>query len=265
MTASRDGAEESATQLIGMWSALVEDYGAATRLEGPVTHIWADAAFGFYNALTFSDSEVDVSDLGRRFDHAASFMSDRGRSGFLWVFEELLSDLAREQLDALAAAAGLTRGLTCHGMAGDVLPFPEPTHAQLQFERVRTQEHLDIYAALNATAYGLDVPSAQDALFGSKLWREDIHAYIGYSGNQPVCCAGCFPVEGRLFVVLVATDPAHQRRGFGEAITRKAIYEAAKTTGLTRVTLQATDAGRPVYERIGLQRTSRVGLFCLQA
>ncbi|MCB4858438.1 GNAT family N-acetyltransferase [Sphingobium sp. PNB] len=263
MTVSREGAEESARQLIGMWSALVEDYGSAVRRGEPVTHIWANTNFGFYNALTFSDSEVGVTALKERFEHSASFMRDNEHFGFLWIFEELLSDQTREQLDALAVAAGLTRGTTCHGMAGDVLPFPEPSHPQLRFERVRTQEHLDIYASLNARAYDLDVPTAQEALHGSRLWREIIHAYIGYFKDLPVCCAGCYPVEGRLFVVLVAADPAYQRLGFGEAVTRKAIYEAGKATGLTRVTLQATDAGRPVYERIGLQTTSRVGLFSL--
>lgn len=265
MTVSREGAEESAAQLIGMWSALVADYGSSVTVGGGVVHIWADANFGFYNALTFSDSQVGVADLRHRFKDAASFMRSSGRSGFFWIFEELLADQAREQLDELATFAGLARCMTCHGMAGDVLPFPEPSHPRLRFERVRTQEHLDVYASLNARAYDLDVQSAQEAFHGSRLWRETIHAYIGYLDNRPVCCAGCYPVERCLFVVLVAADPAYQRLGFGEAVTRKAINEAAKETGLTRVTLQATHAGRPVYERIGLRTTSRVGLFCLRA
>jgi hypothetical protein len=55
---------------------------------------------------------------------------------------------------------------------------------------------------------------------------------VGFEGDTPVCCAGSYPVDGCLFVVLVATGPTQHRRGFGEAVTRKALYEGAEATGL---------------------------------
>ena len=41
-------------------------------------------------------------------------------------------------------------------------------------------------------------------------------------------CAGAVEADGRLFVVLVATDPEWERRGYGEAVTRKALHEGAQ-------------------------------------
>ena len=246
-----------------MWKALIQDYGATVRTEAGVAHLWADTRFGFYNALTFADSDVDVSELRARLHHVGSFMRSSDSAGYLWLFEELLTDEARAQLAATVEQAGLTAAMTVYGMAGDVLPFPEPSHPALRFERVSTQAHLDAYASLNARAYGMSEADTREAFDGSDLWRNDIHAYLGFEGDTPVCCAGSYPVDGCLFVVLVATEPTRHRSGFGEAVTRKALYEGWKATGLTRATLQATEAGRPVYERIGLRITSQIQLYGL--
>jgi predicted N-acetyltransferase YhbS len=58
-------------------------------------------------------------------------------------------------------------------------------------------------------------------------------------------------VDGHRYVALVATEPGQQRRGFGEATMRQALENAARAHGETPTVLHATDAGRPVYERMG--------------
>jgi hypothetical protein len=60
---------------------------------------------------------------------------------------------------------------------------------------------------------------------------------------------------------MVATELSARREGFGEAITRKAIFEASLKSGIKRVCLQATEAGRPVHEKIGLRANSVLQLF----
>jgi predicted GNAT family acetyltransferase len=79
-----------------------------------------------------------------------------------------------------------------------------------------------------------------------------------------VTCAATVEADGRLFVVLVATAPEWERRGYGETVTRKALYEGARATGLTRATLHATAAGAPVYPRIGFRPNSPVGFYGLK-
>jgi predicted acetyltransferase len=63
---------------------------------------------------------------------------------------------------------------------------------------------------------------------------------------------------GNLFLALVATAPDSRRKGFGEAIVRKALHEGGRRTGLKRATLHATDAGMPVYERIGYRKVGTI-------
>ena len=163
-------------------------------------------------------------------------MRTKKHPGFLWLFEDLLDEGARSTLEEAAKQAGLQYAFPGTGMAGD-LPVPDPVHPDLAFVRVTNDEQLQAYADINSRAYGFPLEEGRDGLVRSVLWKNDVHAYLAMRGNVPVACAGTIAVEGRLFVVLVATEPEWQRRGYGEAVTRKALYEGFQATGLTRATL----------------------------
>ena len=47
-------------------------------------------------------------------------------------------------------------------------------------------------------------------------------------------------------------------------MTRKALHEGGRATGLTRATLHATVAGAPVYRRIGFEPNSTVHFYGLK-
>jgi predicted N-acetyltransferase YhbS len=58
-------------------------------------------------------------------------------------------------------------------------------------------------------------------------------------------------VGGHRYAALVATIPERQRQGIGDAVMRFALEAARRTHGDCPSFLHATDAGRPVYERMG--------------
>jgi len=255
---------ESVNQLAGMWGKLVRDTGSPVTDEDGLAVRWADAKFSFYNALVVTDPVADEEQLRRLFSRSTAFMDRREQPGCVWLFEDLVSPDVRGKIADVALDAGLVSAFTCWGMAGDLPSLEEPDHPALRFERVASAQHLDAYAGLNARAYGLSETDAMATFRGSRLWRDEIFAYVAYEGSNPVACAGACEVDSRLFLVLVATATDRQRRGFGEAVTRKALYEASRATGIERVCLQATAAGKPVYERIGLRRNSQLQLFTRQ-
>ncbi|WP_283138860.1 GNAT family N-acetyltransferase [Rhizohabitans arisaemae] len=219
-------------------------------MDDGVSRMWADSAFGFWNTVTLTGADIASEALGDQLRRAASFMRSKSRPGYLWIFEELLSPQAREGLFRHAATAGLELAFSGRGMAGD-LSIPEPFHPELEFRRVETDEQLTVYGDINARAYGMPPEAGRDALAGSGLWRSDIHAYLGYRDGRPVTCAATIAGPDSIFLALVATLPEEMRRGYGEAVTRKAIHEGAKRSGHRRLVLHATQAGQPVYERIG--------------
>ncbi|MDT9681115.1 GNAT family N-acetyltransferase [Streptomyces sp. TRM76323] len=262
----RAEAVESVGQLAAAWRSMVLDRDARADVRDlpGISVRWADCRFAFWNCVVLTEVGADTALVERRLAEAADIMRSKRHPGFLWVFEDLLDPEARPALAAAAERAGLAYAFPGTGMAGDLLPVPEPTHPELTFVRVRTDEQVRAYADLNSRAYGFPLEHGRDGLAGSTLWKEEVRAYLGVRDGVPVTCAGTLEAEGRLFVALVATDPRWERRGYGEAVTRKALYEGARATGLTRATLHATAAGAPVYRRIGFEPNSPVRFYALR-
>ncbi|MFF9623746.1 GNAT family N-acetyltransferase [Streptomyces griseosporeus] len=257
---------ESMEQLAVVWRSMVldRDADADVRDLPGIAVRWADCRFAFWNALTLTDVGADARLLAERLARAAEIMRSKQQPGFLWVFEDLLDEEARATLETAAEQAGLQYAFPGTGMAGDLLPVADPVHPDLTFVRVTTDEQLRAYADLNSRGYGFPLEAGRDGLVGSALWKDEVYAYLALRDGVPVACAGAIAADGRLFVVLVATDPQWQRRGYGEAVTRKALHEGARATGLTRATLHATVAGAPVYPRIGFRPNSRIGFYGLE-
>jgi ribosomal protein S18 acetylase RimI-like enzyme len=58
-------------------------------------------------------------------------------------------------------------------------------------------------------------------------------------------------VDGHRYVAMVATEPGQQRRGYADAAMRHALEMSAQAHGELPTVLHATEAGRPVYQRMG--------------
>lgn len=160
------------------------------------------------------------------------------------------------------AEAGLELAFTGYGMAGDPV-VPDPVHPDLEFRRVENEPQLVTFGQINALAYGMSEEAGLQALTGSEYWLRETCAYIAYRDGNPVACAATVKGADSIFLALVATVPDAMRRGYGEAVTRKAIHEGIKETGHQHLVLHATQAGRPVYERIGYKTNSLIYFFQL--
>lgn len=253
-------ARELLDQYISMWKVFTEDCGNTDRSTHPGLVLrWTDSAFPFWNMIFLDEENIRVELLETRLREASAYMQKRSCLGFVNVFAEQLDADALRALPDLAAGAGLEFGLHQHAMAGNLLPLPEPMHPALRFARVRTDEDLRAYADLNSRGYGFALETGRAGLVGSALWKSDrVQAWLALEGFEPVACAATVADRGNLFLALVATAPASQRQGYGEAVVRKALHEGGRMTGLKRATLHASDAGRPLYERIGYRKVGTI-------
>lgn len=267
MAAISPDAIQSLDQLGIVWKLAVEDRGTGeVRDDASLMIRWADNAFPFWNALANAEPGMDAAALGPFLHRVAGYMRGRERPGLLWLFEDLLAPDARAALPRAVDEAGLSLALSGFGMAGDILPLAdEPRHPELEFVRVRTEAEVEAYGALNCRAYGFPAEGGRAGFSGSTIWTNEIFAYLALKDGVPVAAGGTVAAGDCLFVILIATAPEHHRKGYGEAVTRKALYEGGKATGLRRATLHATVAGRPVYERIGLKTVATMGFYGLRA
>jgi GNAT superfamily N-acetyltransferase len=256
---------ETVEQLTDTWRAFVTDHGPGDVRDLPGMAIrWADSKFPFWNCITFTDQGADDRLLDERLAQAVAYMRQKSQPGLVWLFEDLLDPSCRARLPAAADRAGLVLSFTGFGMSGEFSSISEPEHSGLSFVRVTSDEALLTYADLNSRAYGMPLEAGRDGLSGSKLWKSGMYTYLGLEDGVPVSAAAMVQTNNCLFLALVATAPEAQRRGFAEATVRKALYEGAKATGLTRSVLHATPAGAPVYERIGYRKVSTIGFYGLR-
>ena len=62
-------------------------------------------------------------------------------------------------------------------------------------------------------------------------------------------------MDGRLYMGFVATAHEFRRLGCAEAVMRRSLEDAAKSTGLIRTVLHASPMGRPLYSQMGYHDT----------
>ena len=103
---------------------------------------------------------------------------------------------------------------------------------------------------------GYPLPELQDLPAGSlfderALADPRLRLWLGWVGDgpqrQPVSAAAAFVDHGVVDVTLVATLPEFRGRGIGQALTSRATLADPALPAL----LLASDAGRPIYERMG--------------
>ena len=85
---------------------------------------------------------------------------------------------------------------------------------------------------------------------------------LAMDGDQPVGCATiCYmtwmpslrhPTGHRAHLMNVYTAPAYRRQGVARQMVT-ALIEDARNRGVTEISLDATEAGRPLYESLGFR------------
>jgi GNAT superfamily N-acetyltransferase len=160
----------------------------------------------------------------------------------------------------VALEEGFAMALNMTGMAADHLLPPRRALPELAFRRVSDETTARDLAMINAQAYGIP-PDLFECLCNLNLWHEDSYGYVGYAGEKAVTSAAAFPVCGTMYIALVATVPEAHGQGYAEAVMRHAIEQAGRAMGPARMTLHASDMGRPVYRAMGFEPGARVMLL----
>ena len=111
-------------------------------------------------------------------------------------------------------------------------------------------------AAVHAelAAAGFDAPL--DAFLGlmtpAVMERPGVRAYVGKIDCEPVATAVGVSLENHVGIFNVATLPPHRRRGYGAAITARAVCDGLDQ-GARWAWLQSSPAGYSVYENLGFK------------
>jgi GNAT superfamily N-acetyltransferase len=152
------------------------------------------------------------------------------------------SDLRRA-----ASALGLAPGgrLPCFALEPRSIPDPP---ADLTIEPVDAGR---LEAFWQATELGFEMPrSIVEVVFPAAVLEADaVRAFVGTFHGSPVATSIAVRTADTIGIYSVATAPGARGRGIGTAMTWHLLRDA--DPGWRVAVLQASDMGRPIYERMG--------------
>ena len=217
-------------------------------VEEGVEYIFSGIPISFFNVAILTGRGLSSDTLKSHGDHACAWAADKNVPWLFVVTHEALA--AGIDAGSVLDGCGLAPMMPLTGMlAQQVAPvsrIPDGLELRVPQDDTGCSALLDV----NSLAYGMDLAAGKPLLGKRSFWNDHVPV-LGTAGTTPACCAAVMMVDGYRYVALVATDPAHQRRGYGEAAMRHALDVATREHGEHPTVLHATEAGRPIYQRMG--------------
>jgi GNAT superfamily N-acetyltransferase len=257
---------ESLHQFVTTWKLIGRPFPKGDLLDRPGLAVsWANISFPFYNTLFLTEQLTDALVLKDRVKEAAAYLRAHQNPGWLVVCLDHLGGPAKDSLAAITRKERLAPSVPMTGMAGDILPLEASKSPGLRFVRISDDATIQTFAEINCVAYNIPIKSALSLVTERTLWQRHAYGFVAYEGDRPVATSTAIVNEGCLFLFLVATMPEERGRGYAGAIVRHSLNTAYEATGIRRTVLHATEAGYPVYLRLGYQPTSKFMGYMLEA
>jgi ribosomal protein S18 acetylase RimI-like enzyme len=249
----------SITHFIEAWRTMCA--GSRTYADespGDLHYIFSGVPIPFFNIGIVTGRQLSAEALSAAGRQACEWASQQDVP---WLFVTTQEGLL-PGTDAGAAldACGLAPLMPLTGMIAQHVAPPYNVPAELRLLRPDDDERCSALLDVNSLAYDMDLEAAK-AIIGTRAFWSGHFGALGLVEGNPVCSAAVLMVEGHRYVLLVATKPTHQKRGYGEAVMRHALDLSAQAHGNGPSTLHATEAGRPIYERMGYAAIATHTLF----
>jgi len=209
----------------------------------------------YHNAAMRLDPSLAPDEVLAR---AEAFFADRSSGFCVWIAAHADADLEHAALGAgypSISAAGAPRMALDHRLSSVAPADPAITLTEVVDDTDRLG-----YLAVTVDAYAdsfLPRDAAEVQLASMEAVRgPGVRAVVARDGERPVAAAMTVASDGVAGIQMVGTVPDARRRGLGELCTRWAV-DAGFELGAEAIVLEASEAGEPLYLRLGFVEVSR--------
>jgi ribosomal protein S18 acetylase RimI-like enzyme len=220
--------------------------GRAVRLDGVVATVApAVPERSVPNSVVYETEEALADSL----EELAQIYEEAGvRAWTVWV------PAYHERAAQLLERAGHKLDATPTGMIADLDAVEPPRPDDPQVEPSPSSADL---GRINDLAYGTG--DAFQRLLGDRP-ADPSHTYLARADGQVAGSVVSYDHQGDCSIWWVATVPAARGRGLAAGLLRRALADG-RSRGCDVSTLQATKAGRPVYERLGYRPLGEIQMW----
>jgi ribosomal protein S18 acetylase RimI-like enzyme len=242
---------------IALWSAAAGlTPGAVAGRDGTIGWFLNDIPVPFFNQAFVLEAPAEEAALRRAVDRLRSHERPyqvRIRAGLDDDLLPLIADLGLVE-DAEEAYPAMALSPIPEDL--DAPPAPDDLEIQLATDGSTFEGH----ATLVAEGFGMPPELVRRFLGPQVLEIAGIVILVGSRAGEPVATAMGFVANGTVGIYNVATIESARRRGYGAALTRRAIDEG-RHRGADVAILQSSTMGRRVYEAIGFRETAEFRVF----
>lgn len=237
---------ESARQYLLNWRLMAAASPSGAVFESPkLAYSIAATAVPLFNLAMAKGPVAPVGEAATLAEQAIAEFRRRRVPGILTAPGSWLPGNARAEIES----AGMQYLFTLMGMRTARLSEPERP-ARPEVRELTPEEAAEPLARINGLAYAMEETEWSQLLLPG-FWSSGPRAYAVFEGTDPVAVGAAATAEGISYLMWMATVPDARRRGYAEAIIRRAWSDARTFDGAKFTVLHATKMGRPVYARLG--------------
>lgn len=218
-------------------------------------------AFIFNAAISL---QPPIGDEAEHIHETIDFFQSKARKSFCWWLAPGLEEsgwghrLQRRGFSLETGSPGMAMALN---MVPDVVPVPEGYRIQ----QVEDQQTMKIWLKIFLQAYGFP-PDWEAPIWDfmlPSLSHPDGSSYMAFVNSQPVAVSTVLYRAGVAGVFNVATLKEWRGKGLGAAVTLEPLRDA-RAKGYQVGTLQSSDMGFKVYQRLGFKEVCRMSHYYWQ-
>ena len=232
------------------------DGAVVTHAEGVVT-ILTGLPFDWFNQIMIEHDEATPAGV-----RAAVARAREDRLEFVVRLRDGVDDHVIPTLERIGLAppdaADRTPGMVAFPV--DLETIAGQAVDGLEIRRVTDAGGIDAHRGVVTAGFGSDPAVADGTACLALLERPECAVYVGYAGGEPVVSGLGWRTGRTIGVYSIATIEGARRRGFGAAMTARVAADGV-AAGCDVAALQASELGRPIYERLGFRTVVRYAAY----
>jgi ribosomal protein S18 acetylase RimI-like enzyme len=240
------GADSAAAALLDSWQRLAAAApGGWSRTEGEGAAVAASTGVPFptLNGVWVGSARVEPEVI-------RDLLEQLSATGLPHCLQVRPDDVGR--LGVLADSLGMTADERIPMMVLDGPPRVAYDQANALVIRELTPPEAYLHARVAAAGFEAPEEPFLQLMTPAAIAAPGVRCYLGELDGQAVTTGVGVTVDDHVGIFNIATPPEHRRRGYGAAVTIRAIADG-HAAGATWSWLQSTEAGHRIYDKLGFQ------------